>query len=302
MGAQTFAPPPIDPFTPPADGVYRDTLVEVAGYATHWQVPGSRVARTRHFDVTESHGLLRLRHDIPQAQINADLAGLMYEELFGPGWLRGSVLLERLVTGVVLTVDVDPLTSWALFYRNTLDEIAGRLANPVAPRSHLGDFAPVYGRAAELVVGGSVLELGCSLGFLSLQLARSGVRVEASDINPGSIRLLEQVATRLAVPLTTTLADAARYPSVGPAAATVLAVHLLEHVDEQTGERILDEALRLASRRVVVAVPFEDQADAAWGHIRTFDLEKLAAIGSRTGLPFEVSEFHGGWLVIDLPQ
>ncbi|MER2242522.1 MAG: SAM-dependent methyltransferase, partial [Rhodococcus sp. (in: high G+C Gram-positive bacteria)] len=35
------------------------------------------------------------------------------------------------------------------------------------------------------------------------------------------------------------------------------------------------------------------------GHIRTFDLESLQAVGRQTGAPFEVFEHHGGWLVLD---
>ncbi len=293
-------PPPIDPFHRSTAGVYRDGLVEVTCLDRPWDEPGSPIAYTTHFEITEHDGRLRLAHRMSLDRINADLAGLMYEELFSPGWLRGAVLLERLVTGVVLTVDDDPLSCWELFYRNTLAEIDRRLRQPEAPRSHLGDFAPVYGHAQELVTATSTLELGCSLGFLSLRLARTGLRVIASDINPGSVRLLERVAPRLRLPLSTQLADAARYPATGPVAGTVLAVHLLEHVDDETGERILAEAIRLATEQVIVAVPFERVADVAWGHVRTFDLDALTAIGRRTGYPFDAHEYHGGWLAIDL--
>ncbi len=57
--------------------------------------------------------------------------------------------------------------------------------------------------------------------------------------------------------------------------------------------------LRVARRRAVVAVPFEDEPTPAWGHVRTFDLDDLHALGAATGLPYTVDEHHGGWLVID---
>jgi hypothetical protein len=52
-------------------------------------------------------------------------------------------------------------------------------------------------------------------------------------------------------------------------------------------------------RRAVVAVPFEEVPHPAWGHVRTFDLDALEALGAATGLPYRVDEHHGGWLVVD---
>jgi hypothetical protein len=57
-----------------------------------------------------------------------------------------------------------------------------------------------------------------------------------------------------------------------------------------------------ARRRAVVAVPFEDEPTPAWGHVRTFDRDDPRALGAATGLPFTVTEHHGGWLVIDIPR
>ena len=64
----------------------------------------------------------------------------------------------------------------------------------------------------------------------------------------------------------------------------------------------LAEMLRVARRRAVVAVPFEDEPTPAWGHVRTFDRDDLRALGAAAGLPFTVTEHHGGWLVIDIPR
>jgi len=84
-------------------------------------------------------------------------------------------------------------------------------------------------------------------------------------------------------------------------ADTVFAVHLLEHLPRGLDAEVLAEMLRVARRRAVVAVPFEDEPTPAWGHVRTFDLDDLHALGASTGLPYTVDEHHGGWLVID-PQ
>jgi hypothetical protein len=61
---------------------------------------------------------------------------------------------------------------------------------------------------------------------------------------------------------------------------------------------VLREALRLARRRVVVAVPFEHEPTAAFGHVRTFDRRALIGLGHRLGRPFTVHDHHGGWLVL----
>ena len=115
----------------------------------------------------------------------------------------------------------------------------------------------------------------------------------------GTVALLEAIAPRLGVRLGTTTADAARFPGPDGLADTVLAVHLLEHLEPAHGAQVVAEALRLAVRRVVVAVPLEDEANETYGHVRTVSLDDLCRWGRSTGLACDVHEFHGGWLVID---
>jgi hypothetical protein len=79
----------------------------------------------------------------------------------------------------------------------------------------------------------------------------------------------------------------------------VLLIHLLEHIEPTLGDRAVAEAIRVARRRVVIAVPLEDEPDETWGHVRTVSLDDLAAWGAASGHPHRVVEHHGGWLVID---
>ena len=161
-------------------------------------------------------------------------------------------------------------------------------------------MAPVHDRAAALAVGPHVVELGCCFGFLSLRLAADGHRVTAVDLVPGTARLLGVVAAELGTPGHDPGGERARPCRWPPACAdTVFAVHLLEHLPRGLDAAVLAEMLRVARRRVVVAVPFEDEPTPAWGHVRTFDLDDLHALGAATGLPYTVDEHHGGWLVID---
>ena len=195
---------------------------------------------------------------------------------------------ELALVGLVRSTVTDPVEAWTTYYRNSLDDLLSGSA----------DFAPVHERA-EALVRGSVLDLGSCFGFFPLRLAMAGIEVTATDLSKGTMRLLGTVAPHLGATIDVLTADAAGIPVADGDADTVTALHLLEHVEDALGDRILAEAIRIARERVVVAVPFETHATACHGHIRTFDAEALRVMGSRTGLLFEVETFHGGWLVLD---
>jgi SAM-dependent methyltransferase len=258
--------------------------------------------RTPHFEVGRQGQRIHVVHWVPASRLDDDLTGLLALELFDPGWVSGADAFERIFTGVVMSTLDDPLNGWELFYRNTLDRLTESPAGLATARGSIDGYRPVYERAVSLVPRGEVLELGCCFGFLSLQLAARGdVTVVASDVSAGTISLLDAVQPRLDVTLTTLVADAARVPLPDGYVDTVLAVHLLEHLDDEEGASVVAEALRLARQRVVIAVPFEAERSVELGHVRVFDLDSLAALA--TDLPrrwrAHVSAHHGGWLVID---
>lgn len=231
-------------------------------------------------------------------QLSNDLAGWLDATLVRTGLLPPERFEEAFVAVVSAAAkDPDaPDDAWLAFYRNTLDALAGE---PVAGGTN-AEMQPVHARAEELVIGPEVLELGCCFGFLSLRLAAAGFRVTATDLTGGTIELLSRMAPQLGAEVDTLVADARAVARPDGSADTVLAVHLIEHLKPAEGDEVVAEMLRLARRRAVVAVPFEDEANATWGHVRRFDLDELAAVGERTGRPYSVSEHHGGWLVVDV--
>lgn len=226
------------------------------------------------------------------------LAGWLDRTLVQPGILPAERFEEAFVACVASAAKDPELPddAWLAFYRNTLDALAGE----PEPGGTNAEMAPVHARARSLVLGEDVLELGCCFGFLSLQLARDGHRVTATDLTGGTVDLLTRMAPQLGADLETHVADARAVELPDGCADTVFAVHLVEHLSESDGDEVVAEMLRLARRRVVVAVPFEDEPNPAWGHVRVFDERVLTRIGERTGRSFTVSEHHGGWLVIDL--
>lgn len=231
-----------------------------------------------------------LRHNLQATELDNDLAGQLAAAMTACG-VAGNGLFERLFTGIVMSIVDDPARAWSLFYRNTLDRLTG--SDPGS--GSIGEFAPIYRRARSLVHGGQVLDLASCFGFLPLLLAADGLEVIACDLSAGSMRLLSSMDDGLRC--LCCAAEALPFPD--GAVDTVLALHLLEHVDAATGSRVLAEAVRVARRRVVIAVPYEYEPTAAYGHVRTFDHDALDALGQQTGLPFEALDSDGGWLILD---
>lgn len=308
-------PRPIDPFAGSRGGRYEDDAVVVLRRDDLAERPGERwTTRTRHFALGREPGVGRLvlLHALRPGTVDNDVAMLLDGELFAPGWAGGADTFERLFTGVVLSCHDDALTSWEGFYRATLDRLThlvGSDGHGAAPEGTLAAFAPVYRRAEELVreaVTTSLLDLGSCFGFFPLRLAAEGhgeLAVQAADISPGTCDLLARVSLRLGSPVPVLVCDAACVPLPDAEVDTVTLLHVLEHVDARHGDAILAEVVRLARRRIVVAVPLETEPDAAFGHVRTISLEDLAAWGSELEAagPWRarVEEFHGGWLVLD---
>lgn len=276
------APPALDAALPALDALRRCG----SGWWEHGAVSVRRVAGPRTVRV-------RRRTDA-RLQVSHGLLPADLDERVVPGIAAQVADVEELsavLTGVVLSTVADPRAAWTRYYRQSLAQL----------RAGSAAFAPVHAHALALVRGPAVLELGSCFGFLALAAAARGHAVTASDVSAGTTALLAAVAPRLGVPLGTLTCDAAAVPRPGASSDTVLAVHLLEHLDPDHGARVLGEALRLARRRVVVAVPFEPTPDTAYGHVRTFTAAHLRALGADAGPGWtvDVHEHHGGWLVLD---
>jgi SAM-dependent methyltransferase len=305
-GERTVQVEPIDPFRPLTDGRYCDGMVTVTTGGADISPVDTRLVRTAHFELWRHGWRLVVRHRMTPDEIDDALTTIINDELFGPGWVTGSEMFERIFTGVVLTSAGTPIDAWLLFYRNSLRRYEAATApapgSVAAPADALTDFASIHRHADELVpLDATVLELGCCFGFLSLRLARgAGRTVIASDLSAGTVGLLQVVAGRLGLPLQTLVADAARIPRPDNSVDVVLLVHLLEHLNADQCRRAIDEALRVASRRVIIAVPYEDEPTPAYGHLWTLREDDLRAWGAgTTGWTWSVHEYIGGWLVFD---
>lgn len=286
----------LDPLAPAAPGLWTGHGVRVRRRSGAHRCHHDDAVCTRRFCVHRSGALLTVEHDLTPAELSDDLAVLLAEELVDIGALRGQPEFEMVFTGLVRSTVDGVAPAWSRFYRNSVARLeAGETA-----------FAPVHQRAAALVVGRRVVDLGSCFGFFPLRLSEAGIAVTATDLSGPTMTLLDLASRSLGRPLRTLRCNAAAVPMPDGSAHTVTALHLLEHLDDPTIDAVLAEALRLARHRVVVAVPFEDEPRDCYGHIQRFDLDRLHTLASRLcdqhpGLAATVDEFHGGWLVLDHP-
>lgn len=302
--ASALYPQPIDPFSPRARGLYRDERVVVGHRDVHrpdFATP--LIARTPSFDVWRD-GELHLAHHIGDSSIDDTLTRRIDTELFASGWLSGNDLFERVFTGLVLCSRDEPLDAWELFYRNTRMKLAASLdgRSTLEATDDLHDFAEIYRHVDSLVPNaGTVLEIGSCFGFLALHLARHRRRrITASDVSVASMTLLEAMAPRLGIPMSTLTLDARALSCPDLSYDTVVLAHLLEHLDDAAGRSALAEAKRVARRRIIVAVPYEKVATTSYGHVRTICRAQLDTWAEEDPQwRGRAEDFHGGWLVLD---
>lgn len=293
---------PVPTMDPLAPGPYRDDLVDVVREdAAAGPQQGPPIVRTEHFCLRRCGRRLRVSHWLEPEQLDADIGGLLADELFAPGWMTGASVFKRVLMGVARSTVSDPLQSWIMFYDNTLARIREHSPTPRrdARRSWIAGGAEVWRRISRLVPAGEVLDLGSCFGFLPLLLAERGQNtVTASNISPGDMRLLAAVAAQRRTPLRTLVCDAASVPLADDATDTVTVIHSLDHLDDkESHHQVLREAVRLARRRVIIASEFDDKLGAACWPVRG-SRDKLIEMGMRTGERFDAEESHDGWLVV----
>lgn len=234
--------------------------------------------------------------------LDADLGDALASGELGPAPVDLAAF-ERAFVERVESGDADPDHAWDRFYDATLARVAAGWGADAPGTGTTATFTRIWARAAGAVRGGTVLDVGTCFGFLPLAwAARDGApRLTAVDLSPQSAALLARQARRLCRPVAVLCADGTRLPLADRAVDTVVAVHVLEHLPAAAASRLLCEALRVAARRVVVAVPVEPEPDPVFGHVQGFDQARLARIGRRTGWRVTLGEADGMWLVLDRP-
>jgi SAM-dependent methyltransferase len=284
----------VEVLRPCPDGRYEDAwvVVEAAPASSAMSAssaPGISAVRGR-------DGRIWVRHGWQAGQLDDEIAEPLAAVL-GP-LTDDHDVFGRAFTGIVLTSHPSAIGAWDAFYRASL----ARLHRPPGQRG----YSEVYRHALGLLLASTVpattvADAGCGFGFLALHLAARGVTVTACDVTAGATGLLTQLAGRLGLPLDVVTGDAGSGLLATATADAVALLHVLEHVDEATAATLVTEAVRVARRRVVIAVPYETSPAALFGHVRTIDRSQLTKLGAGSGWDYRVHEHHGGWLVLDHP-
>ncbi|MFL5665875.1 MAG: methyltransferase domain-containing protein [Ktedonobacteraceae bacterium] len=277
-----------------------------------------RVRETPHFVVCHEPAANKslLMHRFSQAEIDADLITLIEQELPNVGLLTSPQEYATVLFAVLASTFPAPRNQaliWRHFCLNTLARLRVLIAQAPEPfhtaASHVVPFAAIYKRVMELVVGNSLLDVGSSFGFLPVLMAEraSNMSLVGCDINPDALRCSTDLAAVSQMnQVTFLLRDvlSADFPAVGHF-DTVTAVHLLEHLTEEELPVALAHLLHVAARRLLIAVPYEEQAQPLYGHQQTFTPEKLDYWGKwcverRGGAArYHCEEVMGGLLIID---
>lgn len=139
------------------------------------------------------------------------------------------------------------------FYSDYADEIiTKRFESPYPLRRyvHLMQYKSV---AARVQPGERVLDAGCGEGVLAVMLAKQGAVVTGCDLSKPNIERARAYAAEAGVSVDFQVADAESLPFADKEFDVVVSSHVLEHLPDF--DKGLQEALRVAKNRTVIAIP-----------------------------------------------
>ncbi len=256
-----------------------------------------------------------LLHTFGQAEIDADLICFIENELPAFGFISSAQEFGATLFAVLASPFPPPRhqpTVWQRFCLNTLAKMRQQMAHPLTPSptvSYVTPFAAIYRRVFDLFIGRSFLDVGCSFGFLPVLMAEHAPNapIMGCDTSPDALQFSIDLATVTgARQVMFTLQDVLN-PTIRCLGTfdTVTAIHLLEHLAEEDVAVALSHLLQLSSKRLILAVPFEEEAQELYGHRQVFTLEKLHSWGrwcvQALGGParYQCEEVAGGLLIVD---
>ncbi len=230
-----------------------------------------------------------IAHWFAPETVDADVGDYIIQELKPLGILRQAQDFSDIfgaIVGSLFPYDVEH--AWHFYGTNTLRRYQNLLSHPpTSPVAHstIDAFSSLYRRVCALLTGERFLDAGCSFGFLPLLVAEQFPalsQVVGVDIRPEPFTTTRRIAQEHGLKnvefmQADLLTDA---PAVAGSFDTVTALHLLEHFTGQDMYRVLRNLLSLTTRRLIIAVPYEQgHPEILYGHEQLFTPEKLEAVG-----------------------
>ena len=250
------------------------------------------INKTGHFVVCQKSAQHKfiLLHTFSQETINADLICFIEQELaslqlFSSAQEYGAALFAVLAS--TFPSPRNQLHIWRRFCINTLCLFRSNLSQNEIFTSqtsiHIAPFTAIYRRVLTLLVGETLLDVGSSFGFFPILAAEHDPRLHiiGYDINPDMIKLSTDLATITNTKhtvfspqdvLAQTFIEQDRFD-------TVTAIHLIEHLTEEQLSLALTHLLQVTRKRLIIAVPYEEEVQPLYGHYQVFSEEKLQAWG-----------------------
>jgi SAM-dependent methyltransferase len=231
-----------------------------------------------------------LVHRFAPEEVDADIGNVFMQELKPLGLLSDSQSFGQVFGVVVCSLSPhDVQRALRLYATNTLQRyrnlIADITSESLPSDSTIQAFAAVYRRIFELRIEGRFLDAGCSFGFLPLLIAERfpylpevvGVDIETESF-PTVRALAEDQQLKQVHFVQADLLDD-DFSSLGTF-DIVTALHVLEHFTESDMYHVLQNLLRVTTRHLILAVPYEpDGPERAYGHKQVFSRDKLERIG-----------------------
>lgn len=278
---------------------------------------GYQVSETTHFVVCHKRPSdeFVILHRFEQTTIDADLICVIEQELSRFSFC-GS---ERGFGGTLFAVLASTFPSpreqgaiWRRFCMNSLEKLRDQLAKPPAPMpsvSYIAPFAAIYRRVLELSVGRSFIDVGCSFGFLPILMeeAKPDARIVGCDISLDALGFSNDLATVYRSQHVTFSHQNVLDESLATLGTfdTVTAIHLLEHLPEERLPLAFKRLLQVTQKRLIIAVPYEEEATRVYGHAQLFTPNKLERWGQWCidalggAAHFWCEEVAGGLLMVD---
>lgn len=231
-----------------------------------------------------------LIHRLRKDEVDNNIGAYLMRELVPYGCITSDKDFGAALIGVVISLSpAHPVEAWNLFALNTLQRLREKLQelSPSADRDDfITPFAHIYRRLLQLKVGTSLLDVGCACAFWPVLAAEytqtTDERIVGVDNRNDAITLSNNLAAATNKPfLEFILSDllAQEFLHVG-IFDTVTAIALLEHIPEERLPQAFDHLLKVTRRRLIISVPYEEQATLAYGHQQVFTHEKLEQWGA----------------------
>ncbi len=281
---------------------------------------GYHIQSTAHFVVCRkaASDQVVLLHRIRRENLDADLLRWLNDELASFGIIASAKDYGALLFAFLASPFPPPRDQraiWRHFCLTTLLRLRERMAissassSVLEAASQIAAFAAIYRRIEELAVGQSVLDVGSSFGFLPVLLAERcpQARIVGCDNNPDLVSLASDLAYASGVPqVAFQLADVltADFAKLGTF-ETVTAIHLLEHLTEDEVPIALTHLLAVTTRRLLIAVPYEEVVQPLYGHRQVFTPDTLRRWGAwcvsalNGAASFWCEEVMGGLLIVE---